>query len=168
MKYVKVVERDGANEREVFSSPFDKLILMTDEHIGIVGINDINKFVDMVKNMIENYVVKDMGFDDDRVPSSDELTDIAIICGVIGANIASLSIGPLADAMLATGDDGVPKRKLEAMSKAADDMLNAMSSLDDVTDGMFIGTREKVLSDMIMMELEDIEADREKTDSDED
>ena len=93
MKHLIVSERVCGEERPIQDVSFNKLIMVTDEFVGLVGIDGQRDLMHLLDAMLENIAIQMTGFDEEHKDHQDVL-DAVIMQGILAINLATLAIGP--------------------------------------------------------------------------
>lgn len=96
MKHLIVSERVCGEERPIQDVSFSKLIMVTDEFVGLVGIDGQRDLMHLLDAMLENIAIQMTGFDESHKDHQDVL-DSVIMQGILAINLAILAIGPASE-----------------------------------------------------------------------
>ena len=96
MKHMVISERVCGEERPIQDVSFSKLIMVTDEVVGFVGIDGQRDLMHLLDVMLENIAIQMTGFDDEHKDHQDVL-DAVIMQGILAINLAILAIGPASE-----------------------------------------------------------------------
>ena len=133
-----VLDDDGGI---VHAGEFEKMLVVTDNKVGMMG--DINQksmtsmLVMLVNDIAETYL------------GTEESLDTCLLACVVGANVASLSLGFAIEELDGIGDD--VKAKLENVAMEIIGAAKKASALSDV----FLASTPSELSEMIGSKLMD-------------
>lgn len=92
MKHVIISERFCDEERVVQEIDFNKMIMVTDDSIGIIGIRSQKEMLQMLDSMLENLAMILTDLDKDSHDHQD-LLDAVLLQGILAVNLASLALG---------------------------------------------------------------------------
>ena len=152
MKHLAISERICGEDHLIQDLDFSKMIMVTDEFVGFVGIKNHKELLQLLDAMLENLAMTVIGVDKDNRNHQD-LLDAVLMQGVLAINMATLALGP------ASKYDEFKKES----SKLLDITSRLMGIARDVANlspNMHVMTEEElyeVLGKQFMNELDDIE-----------
>lgn len=96
MKHLVISERFCGEEHVVQEADFNKMIMVTDDSIGIINIKSQKELLQMLDAMMENLAMKLINIGDDNRDHQD-LLDAVLLQGILAVNLASLALGPASE-----------------------------------------------------------------------
>lgn len=96
MKHLTISERVCGEERVIQEIDFSKLIMVTDDSVGFIGIKSQKELLRMLDAMLENLAMTLTGVDEDNHDHQD-LLDAILMQGILAINMAALALGPASE-----------------------------------------------------------------------
>lgn len=162
MKFIKVYERRGASDHTIFESEFDKIAMVTEKHCGFMNINGIMNFMEMAKDMVENFCLQEMDIDDKS--DIDDIIDSCVLEAIVGINICMLALGPLGEMLVKEADDDKVDKGRRILD-IAESIMDKASGLNDLCKNVNVMSADKFIDDIgskLMDELEEYEKEKKE------
>ena len=96
MKHLTISERICGEDRQIQDLDFSKMIMVTDEFVGFIGIKSQKEMLQLLDAMLENLAMTVTGVDEDN-KSHQDLLDAVLMQGVLAINMATLALGPASE-----------------------------------------------------------------------
>lgn len=96
MRHLTISERVCGEERVIQEINFSKLIMVTDDSVGFIGIKNQKELLRMLDAMLENLAMSLVGVDEDSHDRQD-LLDAILLQGILAINMATLALGPASE-----------------------------------------------------------------------
>ena len=96
MMHLTISERICGEDHLIQDLDFSKMIMVTDESFGFVGIKSQKEALQLLDAMLENLAITVTGIDKDNI-SHQNLLDAVLMQGVFAINMATLALGPASE-----------------------------------------------------------------------
>lgn len=96
MRHLTISERVCGEERVIQEIDFSKLIMVTDDSVGFIGIKNQKELLRMLDAMLESLAMSLTGVDEDNHDRQD-LLDAILLQGILAINMATLALGPASE-----------------------------------------------------------------------
>ena len=147
-----IIERFCGEERVVQEIDFNKMIMVTDDSIGIINIKSQRELLQMLDAMMESLAMKLAGVDDDNHDHQD-LLDAVLLQGILSVNLASLALGPASEL-----DEF--KRESSKLFDITSRLMGIGRDMANLSPNMHVMTEEELheaLGKSLMDELDEVE-----------
>lgn len=137
MKRIRITERKFSDdERVIFDDRFEKVMLVTDETFGMIGVRGFNEIMLCVDSLLDNVAIMLAGLDD--VPEEERtakmVEDTALVKTLVSFNVAMMTLGPIADIALKDDADDESRehyKEMLAIAEAVKDLSFRVADLSD-------------------------------------
>lgn len=139
-------------EHVVQKIDFNKMIMVTDDSIGIIGIRSQKEMLQMLDSMLENLAMILTDLDKDSHDHQD-LLDAVLLQGILAVNLASLALGPASELNEFKKESGKLFDITARLMGIGRDMANLSSNMHVMTEEEL----HEALGKSLMDELDQIE-----------
>lgn len=124
MKRIRITEKKfGGDERVIFDEKFEKVMLVTDEDFGMIGVRGFDEVMMCLDSLLDNVAMLLADFNE--VPEEKRTTkmveDVALVKTLFGFNVVMMTLGPIADIALKDDADEKTRERYEEMLAIAKD-----------------------------------------------
>ena len=96
MMHLTISERTCGEDHPIKDLDFSKMIMVTDESFGFVGIKSQSEMLQLLDAMLENLAMTVTGVDENNRGHQD-LLDAVLMQGILAINMATLALGPASE-----------------------------------------------------------------------
>lgn len=141
MNRIRITEKKfGRDERVIFDERFEKMMLVTDEDFGMVGVRGFNEVMLCVDSLLDNVAI--MLADLDEVPEEERTTkmveDVALVKTLVAFNTAMMTLGPIADTALRDDADEETRERYKEMLAIAEAVKDLSFRVADLSDSFSV------------------------------
>lgn len=138
MKHIEITDKDFDGESKIFEADFEKVLLVTENHFGAVNIHGFNDIIRAVDSLLDGvsllYTREFYAANDADEESLEVVEDAAIVKAIIGANVISMTLGPMGS-IGAKGENlaDEDRERYEGMMSLAHEAMNLGAIISELS-----------------------------------
>ena len=157
MKHLIISERVCGEERVIQEVDFSRMILVTEEGVGFVGIGNQRNLMHMLDAMLTSLSMMMTDFDKDDHDHQD-LLDVVLLQGILAIDMAILAVEPASESGKFKKESGKLCDITARLMGIGRDMANLSPNMQVMTEGELL----EALGKSLMDELDEIEKHDQK------